>query len=120
MINTTAQSVVSFPLLCYHRVLNCKQPALSALPPYKGDGSHYPQEEHNMAATTIPPASTPAVLREATLKHATGHGSGVWALLEHADMIDLHRTELLLKCPGYQHFGRFLDTWVGELGLYEQ
>jgi hypothetical protein len=99
-----------------------------------------------MAATTTPPASTPAVLREATLKYATGHGSGVWALLEHADMIDLHRTELLLKCPGHQHFGRFLvthdgyivdwlnlqathmdpdfweylGTWVGELGLYEQ
>ena len=99
-----------------------------------------------MASTTIPPASTPDVLREATLKYATGHGSGVWALLEHTDMIDLHRTELLLKCPGYQHFGRFLVThdgyivdwlnlqathmdpdfwealavWVGELGLYEQ
>lgn len=31
--DTTAQSVVSFPLLCYHMVLNCKQPALVACRP---------------------------------------------------------------------------------------
>ena len=38
--DATIQNVVPFPLLCYHMVLNCKQPVLVACCPHKGAGGH--------------------------------------------------------------------------------
>ena len=55
---------------CYHSILNFKQPVLAPYYPIKVLACTNLQEEQDMVTTTITPANTPAVLREATLKYA--------------------------------------------------
>ena len=58
--------------------------------------------------------STSSIVSDVSSHHTSGHQSGVWSLLEHANLIDTHRTETLLKCPGYRpHLGRYLVTSDG-------